>query len=109
MGKRSREKRERRTEAPKPVRAPAPDPIAGAPSRPSVQPELPAALGDLVREHRTAIVVLYALALVVRVLLLVEIAGTPFFEVGNIDSVGYQKWATQIAEGAWWPAGTFYQ
>jgi hypothetical protein len=109
MGKRSREKWERRAEAPKPPRASAPDPIAGKPARLAVRASPPATLGDLVREHRVAIVVLYALALVVRGLLLAEIAGTPFFEVGNIDSVGYQKWATQIAEGAWWPAGTFYQ
>jgi 4-amino-4-deoxy-L-arabinose transferase-like glycosyltransferase len=73
------------------------------------RPAAPAPLADLVREHRVPIIVLYVFALVVRALLLAEIAGTPFFEVGNIDSVGYQKWATQIAEGGWWPAGTFYQ
>src|SRR5690242_8703954 len=101
MGKRSREKRERRLDAPAPVRPASPTEVP-RPAR--VRP-----LADLVHEHRVPIVVLAALALVVRALLLVEIAGTPFFEVGNIDSVGYQKWATQIAEGAWWPAGTFYQ
>lgn len=56
-----------------------------------------------------AIVVLFALALVVRALLLLEIGHSPFFEVANIDSIAYQQWATRIADGAWWPTGTFYQ
>ncbi len=108
MGRRSREKRDRRIEAP------APEPVrAAAPHRPARSTPGPAApaipLATLWREHRTPILVLFAGALVVRALLLIEIAGTPFFEVGNIDSVGYQTWATRIADGAWWPTGTFYQ
>ena len=109
MGKRSREKRERRVEAPNPVRAAAPDPLAGERTRRDEPAPVVMPLGDLVRAHAVPIVVLFASAVLVRALLLAEIAGTPFFEVGNIDSVGYQKWATQIAEGGWWPAGTFYQ
>ena len=111
MGKRSREKRERRTEPPKPTRDAAPEAIAWdlAPPLGRAPGAVPAPLGDLLREHRLPILVLFTVALVIRALLLAEIAGTPFFEVGNIDSVGYQKWATQIAEGAWWPTTTFYQ
>ncbi len=117
MGKRSREKRERRADAPKPAARPVGDAggrpllrsFMGDPGRPVAPPAAARPLGDLVREHRVPVVALYVSALLVRVLLLLEIARTPFFEVGNIDSVGYQKWATQIAEGAWWPAGTFYQ
>jgi 4-amino-4-deoxy-L-arabinose transferase-like glycosyltransferase len=109
MGKRSREKRERRSEAPRPVRVAVPDSLVGDTMRPAARPEPPAPLGDLVREHLVPIVVLFAVALAFRVLLLAQIARTPFFEVGNIDSVGYQQWATRIAEGAWWPTGTFYQ
>ena len=108
MGRRSREKRDRRSDAPIQQRqtqaaAPAPRP------RPVSAPAPPASLATLWREHQLPILVLFAGALVVRAALLVEIAGTPFFEVGNIDSVGYQAWATRIADGAWWPTGTFYQ
>jgi 4-amino-4-deoxy-L-arabinose transferase-like glycosyltransferase len=109
MGKRSREKRGRRVEAPRPVGATVPDPVARDPVRPAPRPPVPPALDALLFEHRVPIVVLFAVALIVRALLLAGISGTPFFEVGNIDSIGYQRWATRIAEGAWWPTGTFYQ
>jgi len=55
------------------------------------------------------VAVLIAVSLTVRALLLVQIAGTPYFEIGNIDTTAYQRWATRIAAGEWWPAGTFYQ
>ena len=38
-----------------------------------------------------------------------QIAGTPYAEVGNIDSTACHHWAMQIAAGASWPDGTFYQ
>jgi 4-amino-4-deoxy-L-arabinose transferase-like glycosyltransferase len=109
MGKRSREKRDRRIEAPRQARVAVPDPHVSDPAPRPGRPPSPPPFGELVREHGMAVVALFALALVVRGLLLAEIARTPFFEVGNIDSVGYHQWATRIAEGAWWPAGTFYQ
>ena len=61
------------------------------------------------REHRTPVLVLFGLALLVRAALLVQIGRTPYVEVGNIDSVAYQLWAARIRGGAWWPEGTFYQ
>jgi 4-amino-4-deoxy-L-arabinose transferase-like glycosyltransferase len=59
--------------------------------------------------HRTAMLVLFGLALLVRAIVLVQIAATPYFEVANIDSVAYQQWAARITGGAWRPTGTFYQ
>ena len=58
---------------------------------------------------RTAAGVLFALALLVRAVVLIQIAGTPYFQVGNIDSVAYQQWAARLVAGDWLPAGTFYQ
>jgi tetratricopeptide (TPR) repeat protein len=53
--------------------------------------------------------VLFGVALLVRAVVLVQMAATPYFEVANIDSVAYQQWAARITGGAWVPAGTFYQ
>jgi 4-amino-4-deoxy-L-arabinose transferase-like glycosyltransferase len=72
-------------------------------------PSPPPPWGALWREHRTAALGLFALAFAVRVLLLVQIGGTPYVEVGNIDSVAYQGWAARILDGGWRPRGTFYQ
>ena len=52
---------------------------------------------------------LFALALVVRVSLLVQISRTPFFQVRNIDSDAYHQWALRIAGGQWMPTEAFYQ
>jgi len=93
MGKRAREKRSRRPTA-----------TSGAHEPSAPTPAEPSRLGD-----GTAVAVLIAVSLAVRALLLAQIAGTPYFEIGNIDSTAYQRWATRIAAGDWWPAGTFYQ
>lgn len=61
------------------------------------------------RDHARAAVALFALALVVRVSLLVQISRTPFWEVRNIDSDAYHQWALRIAGGHWLPAESFYQ
>jgi tetratricopeptide (TPR) repeat protein len=52
---------------------------------------------------------LFALAVVVRASLLLQIRGTPFFQVRNIDSEAYHQWAVRIAAGHWIPTETFYQ
>src|SRR5262245_19571153 len=91
MGKRTREKRSRR-----PAATVAPD----APRPPRWTPW---------RDDRTAVVLLVAVALAVRGTLLVAIAGTPYFEIGNSDSTAYQRWAARLAAGGWLPTGTFYQ
>jgi len=93
MGKRAREKRSRRSTA----TSAAPEPSVRAPADGSL------------RCDATAAAVLIAVSLAVRALLLAQIARTPYFEIGNIDSTAYQRWATRIAAGEWWPAGTFYQ
>ena len=91
MGKRAREKRSRR---------PAPTVAPHTPRAPRWTPW---------HDDRTAVLFLTAVAFAVRGLLLVEIAGTPYFEIGNIDSTAYQRWAARLAAGAWLPTGTFYQ
>ena len=61
------------------------------------------------REHALPAVVLFGVALVVRVSLLVQISRTPFWEVRNIDSEAYHLWAARIAAGHWAPTEAFYQ
>lgn len=110
MGKRSREKRDRRAEAPAERAAPATvrprEATRSTAPRMRTPPAEPVAFG---REDLVAAGVLFGLALLVRALLLIQIAGTPYLEVGNIDSTAYHQWALKIANGAWWPDGTFYQ
>lgn len=111
MGKQSREKRERRTDpAPQVTRrralrsdaARAPWPI---PEEPSTFPPL----RTLWRNHWRALATLFGLALGIRLLLLLEIARSPYIEVANIDSDAYHTWAVDIVNGHWLPTGTFYQ
>jgi tetratricopeptide (TPR) repeat protein len=109
MGRRAREKRSRRIEAPARERPATPVAAARSWEWATRDDGAPGSLGDLWCEHRTAVLGLFGLALIVRALVLREIAGTPYFEVANIDSVAYQQWAARIAGGAWWPTGTFYQ
>jgi 4-amino-4-deoxy-L-arabinose transferase-like glycosyltransferase len=61
------------------------------------------------RRDGWAFVALFALGLAFRVAVLVQTARTPFLEVANIDSGSYNKWAEEIARGAWWPTTNFYQ
>jgi 4-amino-4-deoxy-L-arabinose transferase-like glycosyltransferase len=59
--------------------------------------------------ERRALLGLFALALAIRVVALVQVSRTPYFEVANIDSVAYRHWAERIVTEGWLPAGTFYQ
>lgn len=112
MGKQSREKRQRRSEV-TPGAARTPPASRRAPTRPAptagAEPTTFAPLPALWREHWRAAVLLSGLALAVRVLLLLEIARTPYLEVANIDSDSYHRWAVEIANGHWLPTRTFYQ
>src|SRR5439155_1176851 len=85
MGKRSREKRLRREEAPPRPARPAPAPAhtaRAAPAKPPAEPaEPPAPWTTLWREHGVAVMTLFGIALLVRVLLLLQIAHTPYVEV----------------------------
>jgi 4-amino-4-deoxy-L-arabinose transferase-like glycosyltransferase len=107
MGKRSREKRSRRTATPPPPRTAAPEALAYHPPRSGLEGE--GAAPTTSRAHWTAVLVLLGLSLLVRGLLVVQIGRTPYIEIGNIDSTAYQQWATRIAGGEWLPTGTFYQ
>jgi Dolichyl-phosphate-mannose-protein mannosyltransferase len=107
MPKRSRHARRGRDEAPRAraagvARAPAGRQPVGLPPETRDGP-------FLWREHGVAIVVLFVLALSVRVSLLVELGRTPFFQVRNIDSEAYHLWAVRIAAGHWMPTEAFYQ
>lgn len=56
-----------------------------------------------------AFVLLATLALAFRFIILVQTSRTPFFEVANIDSASYQKWARELVSDGWWPVRNFYQ
>src|SRR5262247_3728106 len=103
MGKRSREKRSRRTETPRQAAERPPGlPYDGPmPPREANAGRWPA--------DRTAALVLFGLAFAVRLVVLIQLAGTPYFQVGNIDSTAYDQWADRLVAGDWLPHGTFYQ
>src|SRR5262245_29017530 len=114
MGKRSREKRTRRTDAPsqpQPVRATARS--ESAERRPALPYDgpMPPRDTDAARwpADRTAALVLFGLAFAVRIVVLIQLASTPYFQVGNIDSTAYDQWADRLVGGDWLPHGTFYQ
>src|SRR4051812_39838479 len=65
--------------------------------------------GDLWRAHRVAIVVLFTVALVARVLVLWQISASPYAEVTNIDSDSYLAWATEMATKSWLGDHGYYQ
>ncbi len=48
-------------------------------------------------------------ALAFRVALLVQVAGTPYAEVTNVDSSSYHAWALELVNGSWMPTRMFYQ
>jgi 4-amino-4-deoxy-L-arabinose transferase-like glycosyltransferase len=48
-------------------------------------------------------------ALAFRTALLVQVAGTPYAEVTNVDSSSYHAWALEIVNGSWMPTRMFYQ
>src|SRR6185369_11807755 len=117
MGRRSREKIERRREAAAP---PPPSPSAArrpaSPPRPP-GPPLPIAADSTTvetwlamwRADGTAWLVISAVALAFRLALLVQTARGPFLEVANIDSGSYQKWARDLVANGWLPTKNFYQ
>lgn len=51
----------------------------------------------------------FALALALRLIALLELSGSPLVEVLLGDSRGYVTWASEIAEGNWRGDGVFYQ
>jgi tetratricopeptide (TPR) repeat protein len=57
---------------------------------------------------RTALAV-FAIALVVRLIHVWQLRGSPFFSVLMGDSHGYDDWARQIAGGDWFGHDVFYQ
>src|SRR5262245_15370338 len=114
MGKRSREKRSRHTTSPsRPVTSTSPHKTPAAPPPPPLPYDGPLPPRETERgawpTDRTAVGVLFGIALLVRAILLIQIARTPYFQVGNIDSVAYQQWAARLVAGEWLPRGTFYQ
>jgi len=109
MGKGARARRLRRGQTPPPrgrVASPSPD-AERALDRPAAATRVP--WSSFWIDHARAAVTLFALALVVRASLLLEISRTPFFLVRNIDSEAYHEWAVRIAAGQWMPTGAFYQ
>lgn len=113
MGRRSREKAARRDAAAQTGEAQPPARPGNAPrvARPEPILELapPRPFGELWRDHRTAIVALFAVALAYRLGLLLAIARTPYLEVNNVDSDSYQQWALDLVAGHWLPTHNFYQ
>jgi len=64
---------------------------------------------DLWREHRVPLLALFAVSFAYRLAVLLQLMGTPYAEVGNIDSDAYLAWATEIANGSWIPTSGYYQ
>lgn len=115
MGKKAREKRDRRdapgAAAPRGDVRPPPSASTSKQARRSVAaglgwPSWPAS--DATIDGRW-IAVLVSVAFLVRVFLLLRVVETPYLEVDNIDARGYQLWARQILEGGWTPKAHFYQ
>jgi len=115
MGRRSREKASRRrAEAtatpaplrPRPVATRRPDgpPLPIAPDTSAVTP-----WPDVWRADGAAFLTIFVVALLYRIAVLAQTAGTPFLEVANIDSGSYQKWARELVANGWWPVRNFYQ
>jgi 4-amino-4-deoxy-L-arabinose transferase-like glycosyltransferase len=83
------------------------EPPSEPPSRAS--PHVPSRVAEGWRTHLTALATIGALALAYRLALLIELRGTPYLEVANVDIRSYQEWALEIAAGHWWPTKLFYQ
>lgn len=119
MGKKAREKRERRYEpspasgaSPAPQRSATTPAPARAPSRLAAS-ATPFAWPEWPRERETlgwpTLAAVFALALIVRVVLLSQMTRTPYLEIDTIDARAYQTWAEQILGGDWLPLRHFYQ
>lgn len=91
---------------PKPTAArPASHPVASANRSRSSDERAPTSESG----HGTALLVIGLVALVFRAALLVQLSGTPYLDVTNVDTRSYQQWALEIAAGQWWPTKLFYQ
>jgi 4-amino-4-deoxy-L-arabinose transferase-like glycosyltransferase len=108
MGKKAREKRLRAEATAKAVSAAAPAPAATSTELPwEAQSERRASATAAATWYLPA--ALFALALLVRGVLLFQLSGTPYTEVENIDTKGYIRWAQEILAGEWLPRRHFYQ
>ena len=117
MGRRSREKAERRRDAP----SVAPSAASRTPAHvrePRVEGPLPIApdpsgevtpWSEVWRADGAAFTTIFVVALLFRIAVLAQTAGTPYIEVANIDSESYQKWAREIVANGWLPVRNFYQ
>ena len=56
-----------------------------------------------------AAAIVFAAALAIRLIYLVQIRNNPFFEHLYVDGRVYWEWAEQIAAGDWWGKTVFYQ
>lgn len=61
------------------------------------------------REHKNSLLLLFLVALLVRLVYLFEISQTTAFDILLGDAAGYDLWARQIADGNWLGDRVFYQ
>jgi tetratricopeptide (TPR) repeat protein len=59
--------------------------------------------------ERAGLIGVLAAALLLRVLLVVSLRGTPYFDTPIVDSAAYDQWAHRIASGSFWGDQAFYQ
>ena len=59
--------------------------------------------------YRWILLGIFLLALVVRVIYLLELRSSPFFNFYMGDGQGYHEWANEIASGNWLGQEVFYQ
>lgn len=88
-------------------RAAAPVPTGASPIEST--PARGSAWLGLRREHLRPIGLLFGLALVMRIIVLLDLSTTPYFELTNIDTKSYQRMALAIRDGHWMPTDVFYQ
>ncbi len=55
------------------------------------------------------VLIVFGLALLIRMVYLYEIRTIPFFEHPQVDARSYDQWAQRIAAGDWWGDEVFYQ
>ena len=69
----------------------------------------PKAVGQTPAGFRTSALIIFAIALIVRLLHVWQMRDTLFFSVLMGDSRGYDTWARQLAAGDWLGTEVFYQ
>jgi tetratricopeptide (TPR) repeat protein len=69
----------------------------------------PKAVGQTPAGFRTSALIIFAIALIVRLLHVWQMRDTLFFSVLMGDSRGYDTWARQLAAGDWMGTEVFYQ